>query len=108
MELNISKESIKNAHEEALAVAHEKAMKIPDEGACGFAWVSVNVDGRSKVAKLLKEVGFSKSYFGGYHLWSPAKYAGQSVHAHYVGAHAYAKKFKELTGIDIYAGSRLD
>jgi hypothetical protein len=78
-------------------------------GMCGFAWVSVYADGRSKQAKELKQHGFTTSYQGGLELWGNQVYTynGQSVEVKEAACQAFAKV---LTGhgITAYANSRLD
>jgi hypothetical protein len=80
-----------------------------DCGACGFAWVALKVDGRTPLAKMLKELGFQKSWVKGeYYLWNPAQAYVQSVDILSKGAQAYVKMMRELTGLDFYMDSRLD
>jgi hypothetical protein len=76
---------------------------------CGFAWVEIKVDGRSKIAKDLKKIGFEKSWQSGrLYLWNPSEFASQSVDVLEAGAISYADTMRELTGLDFYAQSRLD
>jgi hypothetical protein len=76
---------------------------------CGFSWVYVDVDGRSKIASQLKEIGFEKSYKRGYDLWNPSKMNCQSIDALLDGSRAYCKTMNDLLGVDIFnARSRVD
>jgi hypothetical protein len=84
-----------------------------DGGACGFAWVSVypKNKGNTKLGKqeraVLKEMGFRPSYEGGFQLWDPAGWPGQSIDIKEAGAEAAANVLKKH-GFTAYAGSRLD
>jgi hypothetical protein len=101
-------------HEQATAAAEAAAdaaiAREGDTGACGFAWVNFYVDGRTRIGKELKRLPrVRRSYDGGLQLWNPSQAPVQSVYVLERGAEAYAKKFRELTGLDsVYAGSRLD
>lgn len=110
---------VQYAHDVALQEARKASQAFAlkhfgggDDGACGFAWVNVyGVKGNTRLGKALVSVGFRKSYTRGLQLWNGRDgwYFGQSVDAAEAGAVAYAKKFRELTGIEsVYAGSRLD
>jgi len=105
-------------HNEALKAAKDAAAKFfeerlggVDQFACGFAWVNAWVDGRTKVGKSFKALGFSKSYDGSFMLWNPSKFPCQNVDTLEAGAQAYAKvireRLPELTD-KVFAGSRLD
>lgn len=102
------------AHKLATEAAVKAAAELEDNtgghmwGACGFAWVKADVDGRSRTAKELKKIGFRKSYGGGLDLWNPSKHHTQNIDIKEVGAMAYADMFTELTGVKVYAQSRLD
>jgi len=78
---------------------------------CGFAWVTLEryngkkIDGRSKIGKMLKEVGVRKDYRGRFHVWSPAP--TQSIDANEVAARVMAEIFNEA-GFETFAESRLD
>lgn len=105
--------NIKEAHDLSLEYAKVVAQKALDEygdvGACGFAWVEAKVDGRTKAGKEIKKLsGWSKHWYDGYYLWNPGDCRAQSVYVLERGAYAYVEKFKELTGIKVYAASRLD
>lgn len=86
-----------------------------DFGMCGFAWVTVtpkekgNTKGGRAERKMLESIGFEKDWTGkNWQLWNPAKYPGQNIDIKEAGARAYAAKMRELTGLDAWAGSRLD
>lgn len=103
----------REAHQKALDAAYEAAKahneKHGDWDACGFAWVKASVDGRSKAARELKKLGFSKAWNYGYDLWNPSRFPVQSVSTLEAGADAYAKTMNELLGGNMfYAQSRLD
>jgi hypothetical protein len=79
-----------------------------DRGACGFAWVEVYVDGRSRKAKELKAAGFGSGWLPRQlTLWSPAQAPVQNIDVHEAGAQAAAKVLKD-NGIEAFARSRLD
>jgi hypothetical protein len=101
---------------EATAVTNEAYDRFGgDFGMCGFAWVSVtpkekgNTKGGRAERKMLEQIGFEKDWTGkSWQLWNPSKYNGQNVDIKEAGARAYAAKMRELTGLDAWAGSRLD
>lgn len=107
------------AHDQALAEARKASKAFADQhfggddgGACGFAWVNIRgkVRSNSRLGKALATIGFDKNYTGALQLWNGRDgwYFGQSVDAAEAGAQAYARKFEELTGLPVIAGSRLD
>lgn len=76
-------------------------------GACGFAWVNVYGIRKKADKEALKQAGFSRNeYEKAWQLW--VRYYGQSVDAKASFAGAYAKALRELTNLEVYAGSRLD
>ena len=82
--------------------------KHGDRDACGFAWVTVNERGSTKLGRALKAVGFKPAYGGGLQLWNPSGNWTQCITAKEEGAQAYAKVLR-LAGIEkAYAGSRMD
>lgn len=109
--------TILKAHELALEAANAAVAKFQVEngteregrmGACGFAWAKVDIDGRKKVAKELKAVGFTSDWNYGISLWNPSKYPGQNVDDKEIGCNAYVRVMKEHLNIVIYSQSRLD
>lgn len=90
-----------------------EVMDYTDGGACGFAWVNLytyngkKLDGRSKVAKLLKEAGVRQDWQKTFQFWNPSEYPCQNVDTLEAGAQAAAKVFRKY-GFEAYAGSRLD
>lgn len=88
-------------------IDYTKQTYLLDEGACGFAWVTIH-PGNSKLANAYKKLGLARpAYGGGVQIW--VSEFGQSIDRKEAYAYAYAKKLKELTGEErIYAGSRLD
>jgi len=83
---------------------------VPD-GVCGFAWVNVYVDGRSKVAKVMKEFGLKSDYYGGYQFSSyvvaPSGGGSQSMQRKEDACGAFAKVLRDY-GFKAYVGSRMD
>jgi hypothetical protein len=78
---------------------------VPD-GACGFAWVNVHgIKGNTRIGKMLKARGFSKSYTGGLQYWISTM--TQSVARKEAYAEAMAGVLRRH-GIEAYADSRLD
>jgi len=82
--------------------------KHGDADACGFAWVTVNEKGSTKMGRALLQNGFSKAYGGGLQMWNPSGHMTQAVTAKEVGAEAMARFLTEHLGVKAYAGSRLD
>jgi len=84
-----------------------------DWDACGFAWVNIyefngkKLDGRTKIAKLLKQAGVRQDYTRAFSVWNPGGYGGQSISIKEAAADAYAGVLKQY-GFTAYAGSRLD
>lgn len=89
----------------------KKPYSVVSEGVCGFAWVNVYVDGRSRVAKVLKEFGAKKDYYGGYRFSSydvaPSCGGSQSMERKEAACGAFAKVLREY-GFKAYVGSRMD
>jgi len=109
-------------HEEATAAAKEATAKFlaehmaskPDcpygepEYPCGFAWVVIPCDLRSKTGKAMKAAGFERRMFGGgFEVYNPADHFGQNVDAKSAGAKANADVLNKY-GITAYAQDRLD
>ena len=89
-----------------------KPYEVVSDGVCGFAWVNVYVDGRSKVAKDLKQFGAKKDdYQGGYMFWSsdvaPSARSSQSMQRKEAACGAFAKVLRDY-GFKAYVGSRMD
>jgi hypothetical protein len=98
--------------------AHEAARPTPmtvtganqhyfvPEGACGFAWVKVHgIKGNTRIGKMLKARGFTKSYTGGLQYWISTM--TQSVARKEAYAEAMASVLRS-NGLEAYADSRLD
>lgn len=121
------------AHDKASVAANEAAKaaavkyfgsETGDAGACGFAWVKVANDGRSKIAKEVKkithmgwrgekETAFRKDWNYGYTFWNPSKWGGQNIDVKEAGARAYAETFKTEAKkmgyeVEMFAQSRMD
>ena len=78
---------------------------VPD-GACGFAWVNIHgIKGNTRIGKMLKARGFSKSYTGGLQYWISTM--TQIVARKEAYAEAMASVLRRH-GIQAYADSRLD
>jgi hypothetical protein len=76
-----------------------------DDGACGFAWVTVK-PANSSFGIWAKKTGLMRSaYGGGIQYW--VSEFGQSVERKSAFAAAYAETLR-AAGIDAFAGSRLD
>jgi len=96
------------AAERAAAQYVKESLNNRDAFPCGFAWVKVfGVKLNTKLGKIMKEAGFSKSYSGGIDLWNPSRLPYQNVDAKYSGASAYAAVLKSY-GINAIAESRWD
>jgi len=117
--MNITVEQIQDwlseADEAARIAAQEAYAKNgnTDWDACGFGWVNIykfagkNLDGRTKVARMLKQAGVRQDYTRAFSVWNPGGYGGQSISIKEAEATAYAKVL-EQKGFTAYAGSRLD
>jgi hypothetical protein len=119
---------------EAARKAVEDIVKVRPENHfafdCGFAWVVIRpgtspfvcwlrkqireaqkgiTDGREKrLAKQNAEVKYGhKHYYGGWQIWQPGGWYGQSIHIHEAGAKAFAEVLVKH-GIEAFADSRLD
>ena len=110
-----SKEQVISMVSESKEFAHTAATKFfkeklggRDQFACGFAWVTVQEKGSTKMGKALIEAGFRKSYSGGLQLWNPSGLYVQNVDTLEAGAEAAAQYLEQALGIKAYAGSRLD
>ena len=87
---------------------YQEKLNCQDMYACGFAWVNVyGVKGNTKLGKLMKTLGFRKSYEGGLQLWNPSGHPCQNIDTKEEGAAAYAKILREA-GLQAYSGSRMD
>ena len=88
-----------------------KPYSVVADGVCGFAWVNVYVDGRSKVAKEMKKFGLRSDYMGGYNFWSsdvaPSARSSQSMQRKEAACAAFAKVLRDY-GFEAYVGSRMD
>ena len=102
--------------EEAARTAAAEAYALngnSDWDACGFGWVNIyrfndkKLDGRTKMARLLKQAGLRQDYTRAFSVWNPGGYGGQSIAIKEAAARAYARVL-EQKGFTAYAGSRLD
>lgn len=85
-----------------------------DNGACGFAWVTIHPKhkGNTKLGKeerrAFEALGAKKDYTGkAWEIWKPGQVHVQSVLVLEAGAEAAAKVLKGF-GLDAYGNSRLD
>jgi len=108
-------------HNEAVEAAKKAVKEIQDEYVgnnpdnphkepyyCGFAWVKIK-PATTSFARALKKEGVVKyvSYNGGYDIWNPADYHGQSMDFKEAGARAYAEVLRGY-GIRAIPMSRAD
>lgn len=88
-----------------------KPYSVVSEGVCGFAWVNVYVDGRSKIAKEMKQFGLQSDYCGGYNFWSsdacPSSRSSQSMERKEAACEAFAEVLRKY-GFRAYMSSRMD
>lgn len=88
-----------------------KPYEVVSDGVCGFAWVNVYVDGRSKVAKEMKKFGLRSDYCGGYNFWAsdvaPSSRSSQSMQRKEAACAAFAKVLRDY-GYKAYMSSRMD
>jgi len=85
-----------------------------DQGACGFAWVTIHprYTGNTRLGKeerkLYAQLGAEKDWTGkSYMIWNPAKIGAQNVDCKEAGARA-AQKVLQEAGLQATVGSRLD
>ena len=84
-----------------------------DWDACGFGWVNIyqfcgkKLDGRTKMARLMKQAGVQQDYTRAFSVWNPGGYQGQSISIKEAAARAYADVLIRK-GFTAYPGSRLD
>jgi len=78
---------------------------VVDEGACGFAWISVHPGNCSFAIWAKKNLGYTKAYGGGVQRW--VHEFNQSITRKEAYARAYAEVLQDA-GIKAYMGSRLD
>lgn len=76
-----------------------------DDGACGFAWVTIRPATSSFARWLMKEGIARKAYYGGAEIW--VREFGQGIARKEAYAVAFAKVLADA-GINAVAGSRLD
>jgi len=120
MTVELTPELMRDIVVEAKTAARHAASKYfsevlgnEDKYSCGFAWVNLyrfngrKIDGRSKVAKILKAAGVERSWNKMFQLWNPSSHLAQNIDTKVVGAEAAAEVFKKY-GFEAYAGSRLD
>ena len=108
-------------HNEAVEAAKKAVKEVQDEYVannpdcpykepyyCGFAWVKIR-PATSSFARALKKEGVVKhvSYSGGYDIWNPSGYHGQSMDFKEAGAMAYANVLRGY-GIRAIPMSRAD
>lgn len=76
---------------------------------CGFAWVTLLVDGRSPLAKeiIANKIADKSSVGKGYTVWNPGKSSTQSMDVKEQGAQAYAAVMN-ANGFKAVAHSRAD
>jgi hypothetical protein len=103
----------KTAARHAASKFFAEKMNNVDGGCCGFAWVNLykfegkKLDGRSKVAKMLKEAGVRQNWERVFEIWNPSNFPCQNIDTLEAGARAAAEVFRKY-GFEAYAGSRLD
>lgn len=80
--------------------------------ACGFVYIYIGVDGRSKLSKVLKNSGlWEKDYRPGRLMLSAHVPEGEYVQEITMkenACKAYCETFNEITGLSSYMSSRLD
>jgi hypothetical protein len=109
---------IKHEYQQAAANAAFDLLKSwydgEDEGACGFAWVTIipKNKGNTKAGRyertFYESLGANKDWTGkAYQIWNPSKTYAQNIDCKEAGARAAAQVLQKH-GIDCYADSRLD
>lgn len=88
-----------------------KPHEIVPDGVCGFAWVNIHGDGRSKQIKEMKPFGVRQNYYGGWQFSStsasPESRYSQSMQRMEAACEAFAKVLGEY-GYKASVGSRMD
>lgn len=105
---------------QAHAAAERAVANLPDQYACGWAWV--RVDGNSPLARFcraqykarggasdatIRHHFGTKGYPTGWQFWCPGNFRGQSVDAHEAGSRAFRDVLASY-GIHADVCSRLD
>ena len=106
---------LSEAEEAARAAAAEAYARNgnSDWDACGFGWVNIyrfdgrKLDGRTRMARLLKSAGVQQDYTRAFTVRNPGGYHGQSISIKEAAARAYADALKSR-GFEAYPGSCLD
>jgi hypothetical protein len=111
--MDITLEQLQTAHDKAIDAAENCGLrqykKHGDNGLCGFAWVRIEVDGRSKLAKMLKKIGYQKSWRSGeLILWNPSKTPVQSLDIKEEATLEYIQVFTDMVDLRLQLQTRLD
>lgn len=98
-------EALKKVHEVATTEAAKMTQQYinahGENFPCGFAWVSIPSDGRTKLGRLLKEAGMYGK------IWNPSNSRTQDMYAKEAGAEAYVSVL-HANGINAYVQTRMD
>lgn len=99
---------------EAWKLGERASQHMPDNGACGFAWITLtgfhdnDLDGRSKIGKALYAAEkVSLDHLNQKTLWGTSMFRGQSISAHEVACNT-AINYLRVAGFTCHLGSRLD
>ena len=107
--MTVNVQSAVAAAEHAAQVATKEFLdRVGDNDACGFAWVTVEVKGSTKLGRELLKSGFRKAHGGGLQWWNPSNNPTQAITPKEVGAVAAARVLSEQLGVVARAGSRMD
>lgn len=111
--LEIHNEAVQKAKKAVKEMQEEYIKNNPDNKYgepyyCGYAWVKIR-PATTSFARTLKKEGIvdEVSWNGGYDIWNPSDYHGQSMDFKEVGADTYAKVLQSY-GITAYSMSRAD
>lgn len=113
MNINAMLNEMREAAYEAADNYFKKELGGVDQYACGFAWVNIyryngkKLDGRSKIAKMLKDAGVRQNWERVFQIWNPSGFNCQNIDTLEAGARAAADVARKY-GFEAYAGSRLD
>lgn len=104
-----SKQKAKNASTRF----YKEVLRGRDQLPCGFSWVEIEsyngqkITGRTKIGKMLKELGYDQNESRMFYLWNPGEVYLQNVDAVAAGSKAFAGNMANF-GFKCKVNSRLD
>ena len=111
--MNYTVQELKALLEEAKTAAHnagvEHLNKYGEHMYCGFAWAKIR-PATSKFARALRKAGVVEEvdWNGGYTIWNPSEWRGQSMDFKEFGAKVYVRILNSYGIQGVTMGSRAD